>query len=424
MSMRSGRQRMVHGLLVVLSVCSATRAGAQVRWGADVLQQKPDWYASSDARAVADSVLEYQSPEGGWPKNTDVTKRPSAEIVAEINAALLANTIDNEATTQPMQFLALMVHATDEGRYRTAFERGLDYLLAAQYPNGGWPQYFPLREGYYSRITYNDNAMVLVLTLLRGVAAGRALYAFVDAARRERAGAAVARGLDVILRTQVRQNGKLTAWCAQHDERTLQPAWARNYEPPTLSGQESVGIVRFLMEVERPTSEIVAAVDGAVAWLKEVAIRELRLEEFTDAEGRRDRRVVADPAASLLWARFYELGTNWPVFTGRDKVIRYAFGDIEFERRNGYAYYGTWPATLIARDYPRWRTKHKLDAVGRRRERPAKSVVSRDPDYSLSGFPLGVPGSKTSSSFFVASLRKTMAPSLFGESFSWLRSRT
>jgi len=360
--MRSGRRRIVPGLLLVVSLYSAPPAGAQVRWGADVLQQKPDWYASSDARAVADSVLAYQSPEGGWPKNTDLTRRPSPEMIAEIKADGRANTIDNDATTQPMQFLALMVHATREGRYRAAFDRGLDYLLAAQYPNGGWPQYFPLREGYYSRITYNDNAMVLVLTLLREAAAGRTPYTFVDAARRERAGAAVARGIDVILRTQVKQNGKLTAWCAQHDERTLQPAWARNYEPPTLSGQESVGIVRFLMEVERPTPEIVAAVDGAVAWLKEVAIRELRLEEFTDAEGRRDRRLVADPAAGLLWARFYELGTNRPVFTGRDKVIRYAFGDIEHERRNGYAYYGSWPANLIARDYPRWRTRHKLGA--------------------------------------------------------------
>ena len=176
-----------------------------------------------------------------------------------------------------MEFLALMTHATGDARYRAAFERGVDYLLAAQYPNGGWPQFFPLREGYYSRITFNDNAMVRVLTLLRDLAAGKPPYAFVDAGRRKKADAAVARGIQVILRTQVKQGGRLTAWCAQHDERTLEPAWARNYEPPTLSGSESVGIVRFLMDIDRPTPEIVAAVDAAVGLV----------------EGRRDRGPAA-----------------------------------------------------------------------------------------------------------------------------------
>ena len=155
----------------------------------------------------------------------------------------------------------------------------------------------------------------------------------------------------------MKQGGGLTAWCAQHDERTLEPAWARNYEPPTLSGSESVGIVRFLMEIDRPTPEIVAAVDAAVAWLKAVAIEGLRLEEFTGTDGTRDRRVVADPAAPPLWARFYDLGTNRPIFTGRDKVVRSVFSEIEQERRSGYAYYGTWPASLLATDYPRWRAR-------------------------------------------------------------------
>ena len=225
--------------------------------------------------------------------------------------------------------------------------RGLDYLLASQYPNGGFPQFFPLREGYYSRITFNDNAMINVLTVLRDAAAGRAPYTFVDEARRIKARAAVERGLDIILRTQVKQDGRLTAWCAQHDEKTLAPAWGRAYEPPSLSGSESAGIVRFLMAIERPTPAVTAAIDGAVAWFRGVAIRGVRVEEFTGPDGRKDRRVVADASAPLLWARFYELGTNRPIFLGRDSVVRYAFGEIEAERRNGYAYYGTWPAALL-----------------------------------------------------------------------------
>ncbi len=77
-----------------------------------------------------------------------------------------------------------MVQATRDIRYRAAFKRSINCLLAAQYPNGGWPQYFPLRKGYYSHITYNDDAMVNVLTVLRAAAAGKPPYDFVDQSRR------------------------------------------------------------------------------------------------------------------------------------------------------------------------------------------------------------------------------------------------
>ena len=91
------------------------------------------------------------------------------------------------------------------------------------------------------------------------------------------------------------------------------------------------------MEIEQPTPAVAAAIDGAIAWLRSMAIHSLRLDEFTGPDGRKDRRVVADPAAAPLWARFYELGTNRPIFLGRDSVVRYALSEIEYERRTGYA---------------------------------------------------------------------------------------
>jgi PelA/Pel-15E family pectate lyase len=328
-----------------------------VKWGGEVLHQKTGWYGSAEARALAATVLTYQSPVGAWPKNTDLTKAVTPAILSQIQSTGSADTIDNGATTTPMRFLALVNQAAPEERYREAFERGVEYLLSSQYPNGGFPQFFPLREGYYSHITYNDDAMVNALTLLRDAAAGRAPFGFVRPELRARASAAVGRGIDVILTTQLRQDGKLTAWCAQYDEKTLAPAWARKYEPPSLSGNESVGVTRFLMEIESPTPEVMAAVEGSVAWLRSVAIAGARMEEFIGPDGKKDRRIVMDPAASSLWARFYELGTNRPIFLGRDSVVHYALSEIESERRNGYAYYGTWPAALLARDYPRWRAK-------------------------------------------------------------------
>ncbi|MDI1247607.1 MAG: pectate lyase [Lacunisphaera sp.] len=344
------------GLALFLVV--ALTAGAAVRWNA-IARQPAEWYASAEARALAASILLYQASEGGWTKNTDMSAPPSAAYLA-LKPGAHAPTIDNGGTTTQLQFLALVITATGDATLRAAFERGFDYLLAAQYANGGWPQFYPLVKGYYTHITYNDNAMVNVLTLLRATAQGKAPYAFVDEARRAKAAAAVERGIACILRTQVKQGGKLTAWCAQHDETTFAPAWARNFEPPSLSGMESVGLVRILLGVENPSPEIIAAVEGAVAWFRAVPVRGLRVDTAPGTDGKKDRHAVADPAAPLLWARFYELETNRPIFIGRDKVIHYDYNEIERERRAGYSYLSDWPATLLEKDYPRWRAKHKL----------------------------------------------------------------
>ncbi|MFZ5497173.1 MAG: pectate lyase [Verrucomicrobiota bacterium] len=347
--------------LATLALGAGVCPGA-VRWS-DILGQPAEWDGGAEARAIVANVLLYQSPEGGWPKNTDMTVPPSAEFLAHSEADRRAPTIDNQATTTQLTLLARVIAAGEAApALRAAFERGFDYLLAAQYENGGWPQFFPRRPGYYSHITYNDNAMVNVLTLLRDAAQGKAPFAFVDETRRARAATAVEKGIACILRTQVRQDGRLTAWCAQHDEVTFAPAWARKFEPPSLSGQESVGIVQFLMSVPKPSPEIIAAVEGAVAWFGQVKMTGVR-EDHPPAPAlphKHDRVLVADPSAPPLWARFYELGTNRPIYTGRDAIIRYNLAEIEPERRGGYAYVGTWPAALLEQDYPRWRRKHNL----------------------------------------------------------------
>jgi PelA/Pel-15E family pectate lyase len=352
-------------LFLALAVCLPgsilTSAAAKVRWSA-ALRQSDTWYASPEARTLAESVLRYQTPDGGWPKNTDMTDPPSVEFLANHAMDHRDATIDNNATTPQLRFFARFVTVTNDAKFRAAFEHGFDYLLAAQYPNGGWPQYFPLREGYYTHITYNDNAMVNVLGFLREAAKGKPLFAFIDQDRRDRATAAVAKGIDCILKTQVKQNGTLTVWCAQHDEKTLAPVWARKFEPPSLSGGESVGIVRFLMSLDKPSPEIIAAVEGAVAWFDKVKITGMRVEDIRDGEGKPDHRLTPDPRADPVWARFYELGTDRPIFVGRDSVVHYAYAEIERERRSGYGYYGTWAKSLIKSDYAHWRKRVGLPA--------------------------------------------------------------
>ena len=337
--------------LVALAALAPT-SGAEVRWR-NVPAQTAEWHRTPEAWTLAETLLRFQHPSGGWSKNTDWTQPIDAKTAPALTRDgdfETSATIDNGATVGELRFLAKLIAARGDERCRAAFLRGFDYLLAAQYDNGGWPQFFPLRPGYYARVTYNDDAMIGVMTLLRE--AGDGGFPFVDAERRQRARTAVAKGLDCILRSQVLVNGKRTAWCAQHDEKTLAPAWARSYEPPSLSANESVGIVRFLMTAGA-SDAVASAIVDAVAWLEAVPLHGVRVETTLKSDGSRDRTLVSDDAAPPLWARFYEIGSNKPIFMGRDSVPR-EYNEIEIERRLGYAYLGVWPATLLQKEYPQW----------------------------------------------------------------------
>jgi PelA/Pel-15E family pectate lyase len=356
------RHRSCHLAIAALgfSLLSFACIAGPLSWHANLLKKEPQWFVSGEARAAADRVMTYQSEFGAWPKNVNLLAEISPREMEDLQNSSNANPLDNNATTFPMQFLARVAHATGDARYATSFLRGLDYLLDAQYENGGWPQYFPHRKGYYSHITFNDNAMMNVMFLLRDVASGIEPYSFVDDERIAKSGAAVNRGIGCILNTQIRQNGNLTGWAAQYDEVTLEPAWARAYEPPSLSGNETVAVVRFLMEIEHPTDEDIAAIEGAVAWLEKVAVHGFSYQHFIDDSGREDSRIVAEPDAGRLWARFYEFISNRPLFLGRDSVFRYSLDEVEQERRGQYGYYGDWAEKLLSREYPRWRAKTGL----------------------------------------------------------------
>jgi PelA/Pel-15E family pectate lyase len=341
-------------LAYVVMTCMAW-PGAQarpVRWP-DVLRQPDGWYGQPEARAIADSVRKYQRGSGGWPKDIDMTRPPDPAPAG----ARPDSTIDNGATVTQIRLLARVFDAAGDAADREAILRGIDFLLAAQYPNGGWPQFYPLRTDYSRYITFNDEAMIGVMTLLDDLVNGRARLAFVDGERRIKAAAAISRGTDLVLRAQVRVGGRLTAWCAQHDEVTLEPRKARSYEHPSLSGSETVGIVRFLMARSETDPRIPPAVDAAVAWLDAVKLQGWRLEGRADASlpGGFDRVMVRDESAPPLWARFYDIATNRPIFSGRDGVIKSSLDQIEHERRVGYAWVGDWPRALLATEYPAWR---------------------------------------------------------------------
>ena len=329
-------------------------------------QNEPDeWYASVEALRISDNILLYQRSSGGWPKNIDMAKPLSDSGKASLlrDQKKTDSTIDNGATYTQLSFLARVVSAQRQERHRESFLKGLDYLLQAQYANGGWPQFYPDLSGYYKHITYNDDAMIGVMKLLRDITDTKPAYAFVDREHRARAASAVEKGIGCILKTQVVANGKRTVWCAQHDELTLAPAAARKYEVVSLSGGESVGIVTFLMSIKNPSPVVVEAIESAVRWFEQSQLKGIKWVEKRDTSQTNgiDRVVVQDPDAGPIWARFYEIGTNRPIFVGRDGVVKYSVAEIEHERRTGYNWYVDTPAKLLQKDYPAWRKSLRQD---------------------------------------------------------------
>jgi PelA/Pel-15E family pectate lyase len=327
--------------------------GRDISWP-EAQKQTPEWYASAEALRIADNVILYQRESGGWPKNIDMAKSLDDNDRASLLRQKKKNdsTIDNGATYTQLSFLARVYTAQKQERHRESFLNGMDHLLKAQYPTGGWPQFYPNLCGYYKHITFNDDAMIGVMKLLRDVAAAKPVYAFVDETRRAAALRAVEKGIECILKTQVIVNGKRTVWCAQHDEVTLAPAGARKFEAISLSGGESVGIVRFLMSIKDPSPAVVEAIEAAVVWFEETQLRGIK---WVEKNG--DRVVVKDPEGGSIWARFYEIRSNRPIFVGRDGVVKYSVAEIEHERRTGYNWYVEEPAKLLKQDYPAWRTR-------------------------------------------------------------------
>ena len=339
----------------------------KVNWPTFAKNADDAFMGTAEATRVGDNLLFYQHETGGWPKNMRLQDPLTDNVrkkVDEMKKGKRYATIDNKGTTTEIIYLSRLYNATKDERYLDAVLRGFDYLFKAQYANGGWPQFFPLSKGYYTHITYNDDAMVNVLKVMRDAAKGKAPFTFLPDSVKAKAQASLDKGVDCILKTQVVQDGRKTVWCAQYDENTLQPADARAFELASLSGQESDDIVLFLMSLSKPSMEIRQCIEDAVAWFKKSKITGIQIEKYTNGDGKKDTRVVPcaqdDAPCDPLWARFYTLDDNRPFFCDRDGVKRYSLDEIGYERRNGYSWYNNDGMDVLKR-YETWRQKYGTD---------------------------------------------------------------
>lgn len=315
------------------------------------------WFAGDEAKQLADAILSFQTPSGGWSKHMGFTKGPRKPGMLWTSQnepgqpAHYVATFDNGSTTSEMNLLADVWLATKREDCKAGFIKGLKFIFAAQFPNGGWAQVYPLEGGYHDDITFNDDGMTHILELLQGITEKNPSYAFLDDAQRQQAAAALAKGLDCVLKTQVVQNGKKTVWCAQNDSLTLLPANARKMEPATLSGLESAHILKFLMTINHPTPEVVACIESGLNWFNDAKIIG---EEKVSVNGKTTYERNA-ASTEVRWARFYNLTNSQPVFPGRDGILYNTFAEMAAKNHVGYDYYTSQPGSIVTNGQKKWR---------------------------------------------------------------------
>ncbi len=283
------------------------------------------------------ALVRGQLQSGGWGERIEFAPADRRSYAYrtdgdEVGTRDNTTTFDDDKSQSCLRFLLALAARLERQkpvpeeavRIREAAAYALDQFAAAQFPNGNWPQKWrgsrradpamgPDANGEFPRAriptdwpriwskasysdlsTLNDGLMQDMITTFLAAHAGTGDDRWLAVAKR---------GGDFLLRAQLPE--PQPAWAQQYD-RQMQPAWARRFEPPAVSGGESQGVLLALILLARRTGDdrYLAAVRPAIAYLERSRLPDGRL------------------------ARFYELGTNRPLFMTRDYALTYEDDDL------------------------------------------------------------------------------------------------
>jgi hypothetical protein len=315
------------------------------------------------ARAAAEALAVGQLESGGWdyPVDFDPQKMRLSYLRSDIgkisaeDAAKRKNrtTFDDNTTQSALRLLLAFVDAAKDhpdprdARIREALDYGLKKMIEAQYPIGAWPQRwdgkphkaeeFPVlkarypesyprvhpKQLYYSYYTLNDNAQRDCILLM--------LDAWHRTGKREYL-ESVKKGGDFLILAQMPEPQPV--WAQQYNAH-MEPAWARAFEPPSVTGGESVGALQTLMDLYKETGDdkYLKPIPAAIAWYKHSAI------------------------GTNLWARYYELHTNKPLYGDRNGKIYYRLEEISDERQHGYSWHSSYHVPEMMKAYEKLKTQ-------------------------------------------------------------------
>jgi PelA/Pel-15E family pectate lyase len=324
-------------------------------------------YKKTAVRKIAENILLYQKNNGGWPKNYDmlaVLTPIQKEIILKSKDDFSVTTFDNDATHSHVEFLANAYAVTKDKKFKEACLKGINFILNAQYPNGGWPQFYPDSTGYRKYITFNDNIVTGIMNVLHRVIQNDPVYSFIDPSLKERVRSVFDKGIQCILKCQIVENGKMSVWCQQHDNMDFHPRDARKFEPAAICNGESSDIIFLLMNIDNPDKYVINSIQNAVKWFDESKILGIRVKvidapfvKYYYHATDKDKIVVKDPTAPPIWTRYYELGSHRPLFCNRDSKPVYSLAEVDRERRTGYRWYVYDPQKVLDK-YPEWQKKY------------------------------------------------------------------
>lgn len=279
------------------------------------------------AQHVGTALLATQLQSGGWwywgefdPNERQkwcFRKDMGSCTMLPLNRLKNATTIDDNTTQSALAFLILLDLAVPSGddNVKEAINYALSHIRAAQYPNGAFPIRFDLRSDKVSTatdanvpaiisqarfhlgdlfFTVNDNAQRDMMRTM--LIAHRAYHDPADLEAAKRVG-------DFLISARLPE--PQPAWAQTYNER-LEPAWGRRFEPAAVVSNETAGSVEALLELHLYTGEekYLAPIDSAVAWLEKAQL----------PDG--------------LWARFYEVGSNRPLYMTQDYDLTYEANDL------------------------------------------------------------------------------------------------
>jgi len=272
----------------------------------DAYEVTQDDYYLTAARKAADALVFGQHPLGGWHYFIDFdpagvpawyeTQASRYRYGYEEYRHFYGNaTFDDRVTSDAALFLLRFYRVTHEAAYREPVLKALDFVLLAQYPNGAWPQRFPLRyefahdglPDYTSFYTLNDGATQGIIELLLDAYETLGDARYFESARR---------GVDVLIAMQGPDDQ--AAWAEQHGP-DMRPIAARTHEPAGYVVRESRMAIAMLEQLYLRTGDprYLAPVPRCIAWFERI------------------NREAA--AAKYPTPRYFEPGTNKPLYVVR-----------------------------------------------------------------------------------------------------------
>lgn len=243
---------------------------------------------------TSNALIKGQNSYGGWDHKIYFDSKKREEVVS----------FDDNHTQGTIEFLMELDKYVDIPILDSSINRALKLILTAQFENGAWPHLFPRQGNYHDYATFNDNGINDCVDVMIGA---------YKQYQREEFLTSIKKAGNFIYISQL--SPPQTGWAQQYNE-FLQPAWARSFEPASVTPVITISNVNTLMDISLITKdeELLFPVRDAFNWVKNTRL------------------------PNGKYPRFVEIGTGKPLYYDRGRKRVSSIDELSEERRTQYLY--------------------------------------------------------------------------------------